>query len=77
MKSINAKVKLDGLKVIPEEMIIHCASKLLDDNNNSFKYILETAHEFRMAGLTPVYLCTSSLKDVYVTTEENIKQEYH
>lgn len=76
MKYVSTKVKLDNLKVVPEETIVFCASQFINEQN-SFKDMLETAHEFRLAGLTPIYLCTSSLKDVYVTTHENINKNYH
>lgn len=69
-------VKLSNLKIVPEEMIVSCASKF-NSEDNAFSNFLKVAHEFRLAGLTPVYLCNSTFKTVIVTTQEKINREFH
>jgi hypothetical protein len=71
------RVKLSNLKIVPEEMIIACASKFPPDQENSFKTLLNSAHEFKLAGLTPVYLCNSSFKTMIATTQEKLNKELH
>lgn len=68
---------LQGLRVIPEDMIVFCAGQFGPDEDNSFKSILNAANEFRDAGLTPIFLCTETLHDVFVTTTEKIQKKYH
>lgn len=68
---------LHGLQIIPEDMIIFCASQFGPDEDNSFKNVLSAADEFREAGLTPMFLCTKSLQDIFVTTIEKIQKKYH
>lgn len=68
---------LRGLQVIPEDMIIFCASQFGPDEDNSFKNILNAANEFRDAGLTPIFLCTETLRDIFVTTTEKMHKKYH
>ena len=66
-----------GLQIIPEDMVIFCASQFGPDEDNSFKNILNAADEFREAGLTPMFLCTKSLQDIFVTTIEKMQKKYH
>ena len=68
---------LHGLQIIPEDMIIFCASQFGPDEDNSFKNILSAADEFREAGLTPLFLCTKTLQDIFVTTLEKMQKKYH
>jgi hypothetical protein len=70
------KHTLNNLQLIPEEMVRYCADELADEEN-SFKRILETAGEFKEAGLTPVYLCSNTLKDIFVTTLEKLQKKLH
>ena len=68
---------LSNLHIISEDMIVFCASQFAPDEDNSFKNILNVADEFRDAGLTPVFLCTKTLKDIFVTTAEKLQKKYH
>jgi hypothetical protein len=68
---------LSDLYVIPEEMVIHCAQQFEEGEENNFTQFLVAADEFRQAGLTPVFLCSKSMKDMYVTTEEKMRKKYH
>jgi hypothetical protein len=68
---------MDELQVIPEEMIVFCAKQFAPDEENNFKLFLDVAKEFKMAGLTPIFLSTHKLQDLFVTTEEKIRKELH
>jgi len=68
---------LKGLSVIPEDIVQFCASQFGPDEDNSFKNILNAADEFREAGLTPLFLCTKTLQDIFVTTVEKLQKKYH
>jgi hypothetical protein len=65
------------LQVIPEEMIIFCAKQFPPDEDNTFKDFLQVANEFKIAGLTPLFLSTQNLKDLFVTTQEKIENKLH
>jgi hypothetical protein len=71
------RVTLDNLQLISEEIIQYCADAIADDDQNSFERILGAAHEFKDAGLTPVFLCSDTLKDVFVTTAEKLQRKLH
>jgi hypothetical protein len=66
-----------NLHVIPEEMIIFCANQFASDEENTFRNFLLIAAEFRSAGLTPIYLCTEHMKDLYITTQEKLQKKFH
>jgi len=68
---------MNDLQVIPEEMIVYCAKQFGPDEDNTFKQFLGVAYEFRQAGLTPIFLSTQRLQDLFVTTEEKIRKELH
>ena len=68
---------MDNLYVVPEEIVQQCAYAMRDDDQNTFKNFLTVAQEFREAGLTPLYLCTQNMKDMYVTTEEKMRNKMH
>ena len=70
-------VQLKNLKVVPEEIIAQCAAHFKIDEENTFKTMLKSGHEIRLAGLTPIYLTTGSFKDVVVTSYEKLRKEYH
>lgn len=70
-------VAIENLKVIPEAKMIECAGTFGPDEPNKFKQCLEDAMVFRSVGLTPIYLCTSSLKKMFVTTKEKLRREYN
>jgi hypothetical protein len=68
---------LNGLQVIPEDMVVFCANQFGPNEDNSFKSILNAADEFRDAGLTPIFLCSKTLQDLFVTTTEKLQKKYH
>lgn len=68
---------LNNIKIIPEEMIVYCASQFGPEEENSFKQCLEVGNTFKKAGLTPVYLCKEDFMDIYVTTKEKLTRKYH
>lgn len=68
---------LSGLQLVPEDVIEFCASQFAPNEENSFRNILNAADEFRDAGLTPLILCTDSLKDLFVTTKEKLQKKLH
>lgn len=67
---------IDNMQIVPEDIIKWCASQLEGEENN-FELCLEMADKFRDAGLTPVYLCSESLKDLFVTSKEKLQKKYH
>jgi hypothetical protein len=67
--------KVADLWSVSQEMVEWCAAQCADDDQNSFKRLLIAAKEFKDAGLTPVFLCSESLKDLYVTTAESLKKK--
>ena len=71
--------ELKGLQIVPEEMVQFCAKQLvmMGEPDNTFSRFLETAREIRLAGLTPVFLCTETLQDMILTTEEKLKKKLH
>lgn len=68
---------LYGLQIVPEDMIEFCAKQFAPNEENSFRDILNAADEFRDAGLTPIFLCSETLKDLFVTTKEKLQKKYH
>lgn len=68
---------LSGLHIIPEDMVVFCAGQFAPNEENSFRSILNAADEFRDAGLTPIFLCSETLKDLFVTTEEKLQKKLH
>lgn len=75
--STNTVFESQNLYVVPEEIVKQCAMAMGDEEVNTFKNFLEVATEFRSAGLTPLYLCTENMKDMYVTTEEKMRKKMH
>jgi hypothetical protein len=67
---------IDNLHIVPEEIVVACAEHLEGEENN-FELFLEVAKEFREAGLTPIFLCSRSMKDLYVTTQENLQKKFN
>ena len=66
--------------VVPEQLIFLCANQIDDEistGENNFRVCLKYGDEFRMAGLTPIYLCKEDMKDVFVTTLEKMKNLFH
>lgn len=71
------RVTLDNMHIIPEEMIVYCANQFRADEENTFSKFLDIAHEFRKAGLTPVFLSTEKLEDLMITTQEKLQKKLH
>ena len=67
---------ISNLHIVPEEVVEACAQYLEGEENN-FEIFLEVAKEFRQAGLTPIFLCSRSMKDLYVTTQENLQKKFN
>jgi hypothetical protein len=67
---------IKNMQIVPEEIIEYCASHLEGEENN-FEKFLEVAAEFREAGLTPVFLCSDTLKDLFITTKEKLQKKLH
>ena len=69
---------LDNLKEISEQLISDAAEAYKEiDPQNSFERLLATAKEFREAGLTPIFLCSSDMQKVMVTTKEKLQKKMH
>jgi len=68
---------LENLQIVSEEIIEYCAKQIQDDPENNFSKFLEVAKEYRKAGLTPIFLCSETLKDLIVTTEERLRKKLH
>lgn len=64
------------MRIVPEEIVELCAKELEGEDNN-FEQFLQVAKEFRIAGLTPVFLCSYSMQDLYVTTKEKLQKKFH
>lgn len=68
-------VELKDIKVVPEELIVSCAEQSIE--NNRFHKVLAEGLEYKLAGLTPVYLCKTDFKQLGVTSEERLTRKYH
>lgn len=67
-----------NLQLVPEDIVEYCAKQCdIDDPHNSFRRILNTAEEFKEAGLTPIFLCSETLQDLFVTTREKLQKKLH
>jgi len=67
---------IENMRMVPEDIIKWCASQM-EDEENTFEMCLEIAGQLRKAGLTPVYLCSESLKDLFVTSKEKLQKKLH
>jgi hypothetical protein len=71
------KAEVSGLQLVPEDIVEYCADACSDVEDNSFRRILKAGYEFRDAGLKPVYICSTTLQDLFVTTEEMLQRKLH
>ena len=71
------KIKLKNLKIVSEETIIQCAKDLSNEQRNTFEDLLNEAYYFRMVGLSPVFITTSNMKNLFVTSKEKLRKEYN
>jgi hypothetical protein len=67
---------IKNMQIVPEEIVKYCADHL-EGEENTFEKFLSLAEEFRSAGLTPIFMCSSNLKDLFITTEEKLKRKLH
>ena len=71
------KAEVSGLQLVAEDIVEYCADACDDNEDNSFRRILKAGYEFRDAGLTPVYVCSTTLQDLFVTTAEMLQKKLH
>lgn len=71
------KAIVENLKIVPEEIIIHCAKHFGPDEPNNFKDSIDKAYQFRKAGLTPMYLCSDTFQEIMVTSKECLTRQYN
>ena len=62
---------------IPEHVIQDAADAIKDDSNNSFARLLETASEFKAAGLTPIFMLNTDYKTLIVVIKETFGKKLH
>jgi len=65
---------IENMQIVPEEIVKYCADQLIGEEN-TFQNFLDVAEEFREAGLTPVFLCSNNLKDLFITTKEKLQKK--
>jgi hypothetical protein len=70
-------IAIENLKIVPEAMMYDCAAKFEPEESNKFKSCIDEGMIFRRAGLTPIYLCTKSFKELFVTSREKLRKQYH
>lgn len=75
MKTEILGVPVSNIKVVPENIMVECAAEYNGDDR--FKQCIDDASTFRKAGLTPIYLCTESFKDLFVTSKEHMRKEFN
>ena len=68
---------LMGLQIVPERWIMEIAKMSEGDPNSTMHILVETAQDFKDAGLTPIYLADSNLAKVCVTTKEKLQKKFH
>lgn len=72
-------IKLENLKLVPRHIIKSCAD---DMSNQGYEYsrfqiLLDEEKLYEEAKLTPVFICSDNMKEVYTTSLEKIKNLYH
>jgi len=68
---------IGNMQIVPEEIVEYCANQLPKDEDNNFSMFLKVAKQLRRAGLTPIFLCSQDLRDLYVTSEEKLQKKFH
>jgi hypothetical protein len=66
-----------GLQIVPEHWIMEIAKMSENDPNSTMHILVESAQDFRDAGLTPIFLADNSLAKVCVTTKEKLQKKFH
>jgi hypothetical protein len=54
---------------IPEEVVAEAASSFGEEDNN-FRRMWEAGQEYKLAGMTPIYLLDQERMDLYVVAAE-------
>jgi len=70
-------INLKRFQIVPKEMIEWCANQFGPEEENVFSEFLDVAEIYSEAGLTPVFLCTDTIKDLHITTKEKLQKNYH
>lgn len=70
-------IKIKNIKIIPESIIIDCAAQFGPEEDNNFRKVLDIGNEYKKAGLNPVYLANTNMRDIDVTSEECLNRHYN
>jgi hypothetical protein len=68
---------LMGLQIVPEHWIMEIAKMSENDPTSTMHFLVDSAQDFRNAGLTPVFLADDNLGKVCVTTREKLQKKFH
>lgn len=68
---------IQNLKIVPEEIIIDCAKDLEHVENNNFKKLLKEAEQYKMLDLTPIFISTPDMKNIFITSLEKMQKKYN
>lgn len=71
------KTNIDNFVSVPESVIRSAAEYVSDDPNNSFVTVLESGEEFKLAGMTPMYILDRDNMQVHVVAEETFGKLLH
>ena len=71
------KINKNNLKIISEELIIQYSEDLSNEKRDTYINLLDDAYYFRMVGLSPVFITTSDMKTLFVTSDEKLRNQYH
>jgi hypothetical protein len=67
----------EAYAVIPEHIVQEAAEACKDDPDNNFLKVYNAGQEFKLAGLTPIYLLDESYMDLFVIAKETYKKKLH
>lgn len=72
-------LRLDNLRIVPRHIIVSCSVSMMLQgyNNNRFSILLEEEKSYENANLTPIFICSTDMKELFTTSLENIKNLYH
>jgi hypothetical protein len=71
------KISKINLEIISEELIIQYSEDLSNEKRDTYINLLDDAYYFRMVGLSPVFVTTSDMKTLFVTSDEKLRNQYH
>lgn len=73
--------ELAKMLIVPEDIVELCSQTMVStyggDEENNFQVVLRQGNILKVAGRTPVYLCTQDMKTLYVTSVEKVQKQYH